>query len=63
MPCRRTASSSTWVPSTSVRMKASGSRIERSTWLSAAKLTIASTPSPTARSTARASAMSPWTKR
>ena len=58
---RGAASSSTWTPSTPVRRKAAGSRIERSTWLSAAKLTMASAAA--ARGpTADGSAMSPWTK-
>ena len=37
-----TVRNSVHVPSTLVRTKASGSRMERSTWLSAAKLTTAS---------------------
>ena len=45
MPRRRAASSSTNVPSACVRTNASGSAIERSTCVSAAKLTTASAPS------------------
>ena len=44
MPCWRAWSSSTCVPSTSVRMNSAGPMIERSTCVSAAKLTIASAP-------------------
>src|SRR5215210_5390159 len=50
------------VPKTSVWMKSPAARIERSTWVSAAKLTIASQPS-AASATAPGSPMSPWTKR
>ena len=44
MPRSRTTSSSVCVPRMSVRRNASGSAIERSTCVSAAKFTIASTP-------------------
>ena len=49
LPWWRAWSSSTCVPSTSVRMNSAGPRIERSTCVSAAKLTIASTPFAAAR--------------
>ena len=45
-----------------VMMNASGPEIERSTCVSAAKLTIASHPS-TASATATGSSIAPWTKR
>ena len=51
MPADRAASSSTNAPKTSVWMNSPGDSIERSTWDSAAKLTIASQPS-TASATA-----------
>ena len=60
---RRAASSSSKVPPTFVRMKAAGSSIERSTWVSAAKFTTA--PGRCSRKIARTasrSAMSAWTK-
>ncbi len=57
MPASRAASSRTWVPKTSVWMNSPGASIERSTWVSAAKLTIASQPS-SAAATASRSAMS-----
>ena len=50
MPASRAASSSTKVPKTSVSMNSPGEWIERSTWDSAAKLTIASHPSTASRS-------------
>ena len=56
-PVRRTSSSSTCVPKNSVRPKSVAPRIERSTCVSAAKLTIASQPS-AASATAAASQMS-----
>ena len=61
-PVRRAASSRTAVPTTSVLMNSDGSRMLRLTWLSAARLTTASTPS-MASATAAASAMSACTKR
>src|SRR5450759_1861601 len=61
MPCARTTSSSVCVPRMSVWRNASGSAMERSTWVSAAKLTMASTPA-AADSTASRSQMSPRTK-
>ena len=54
---RRTSSSSTCVPKNSVRPKSVAPRIERSTCVSAAKLTIASQPA-AASATASASQMS-----
>src|ERR671937_983346 len=50
----------TYVPRTSVSMNSAAPKIERSTWVSAAKLTIASQPS-AAVATASRSAMSLWT--
>ena len=58
---RRHASSRTWTPITPVVRKASGSRMERSTCDSAAKLRTASAEA-TSGSTTAASAMSPRTK-
>ena len=58
----RHASSRTWTPMTPVRRNASGSRMERSTCDSAAKLTTASA-SATSGPTTAGSAMSPCTKR
>ena len=55
-----TVSSSVWTPKTSVRRNSSGSMIDRSTWVIAAKLITASTPRATSR-TRFASQMSPWT--
>ena len=60
MPASRAASSITKAPKTSVWMNSPGDSIERSTWDSAAKLTIASQPS-IAAATASRSAMSPST--
>src|SRR6476660_5701450 len=59
MPLSRTCSSSTCVPKNSVRPKSVAARIERSTCVSAAKLTIASQPR-AARATSAGTAMSPW---
>ena len=58
---RRAASSSTNVPSTSVRMKSPAAMIDRSTCVSAAKCTTISACSTSGPLTG-ASAMSPWTK-
>jgi hypothetical protein len=58
---RLAASSSTQVPSTSVRMKSPAERIDRSTWVSAAKCTTMFDCSTSGALTA-ASAMSPCTK-
>jgi hypothetical protein len=57
---RRAASSSTQVPSTSVRMKSPACSSERSTCVSAAKCTTIADRSTSGPATA-ASAMSPWT--
>ena len=58
----RHASSRTWTPMTPVRRNASGSRMDRSTCDSAAKLTTASAVATSGPTTA-GSAMSPWTNR
>ena len=57
---RRAASSSTQVPSTSVRMKSPAWSSDRSTWVSAAKCTTIADRSTSGPATA-ASAMSPCT--
>ena len=49
------------MPSAWVFTNTSGSAIERSTWVSAAKFTTASTPS-IAPATAAGSSIAPWTK-
>src|SRR5581483_10300641 len=59
-PASRAQRRSTYVPCTSVSMKSAASRIERSTCVSAAKFTTASTPAP-ASATASGSQMSPST--
>src|SRR5262245_25353857 len=60
MPASRAYESRTYVPSTSVSTNSAAPRIERSTWVSAAKLTIASAPAADS-ATASASQMSPTT--
>ena len=61
-PTSRAASQSTLVPEQFVRTNASGSTMERSTWVSAAKWTTASWPAMASRTASR-SQMSPRTNR
>ena len=59
-PARRAASARVATPTVLVRTASSGSTMERSTWVSAAKLTTTSWPA-IASATWSGSQMSPWT--